>query len=560
MSSEHDKLLPNSSMSAVERIKQNSDYLRGTLSQSLATPLTRALAPDDTQLCKFHGFYQQDDRDQRARRLAQRLEPLFSFMLRICVPGGVMSTDQWLALDQLADKYGDGGLRITTRQAVQLHGVIKSELRSAICDINRLALSTLAACGDVNRNVMAVPLLDSPRVEQQVRAFVSELSRALAPQTRAYHELWIDQVDHAQSGPSGDQEPLYGPTYLPRKFKCGVTVPPHNDVDIATQDLGFVGIAEHDELVGFNVLVGGGMGRSHGDDSTFARLASSLGFVERGRAVEVAKAVLLAQRDLGNRSQRHQARLKYTLARLGVDRFRSEVEARQGFRLGPLRPVSLGSTGDPYGWFDRGGYRHLALHIPSGRVRDTDEKKLRSALVELMKVHEGELRLTGNQNLLLTQVTPASEPALRELLNRHQLLTRRSGLRLSALACVALPTCSLAMAEAERYLPQLLQILEEKLRAHGLWDERISLRITGCPNGCARPYAAEIGLVGRASGLYELYLGGNREGTRLAECVERNIREEALVELLDDLFAKFSKHRQAGEGFGEFWHRQAQRS
>jgi len=560
MSSEHGKPPEASDQSAVERIKQGSNYLRGTLKESLKAPLTRALAPDDTQLCKFHGFYQQDDRDQRAERLAQRLEPLFSFMLRICVPGGVLHPVQWLALGELADRYGDGGLRITTRQAVQLHGVIKGDLRSAISEINALSLTTLAACGDVNRNVMGVPLLDSPKVEAQVRAFVVELSRVLAPQTRAYHELWIDGADHAETETSQDREPLYGSTYLPRKFKCAVTIPPDNDVDIYTQDLGFVGVVEDDALVGFDILVGGGMGRSHGDDSTFARLATPLGFVERERAIEVAKAVLLAQRDLGNRSQRHQARLKYTLERLGVERFRAEVEARQGFAFLPLRPFFLKSTLDPYGWFDRGGHRHLALYVPSGRVRDTSEGKLRSALEELMRVHEGELRLTGNQNLLLTRVTPTTEPSLRELLERHRLLGRRTGLRLSALSCVALPTCSLAMAEAERYLPRLLELLEAKLRAHGLEEERIVLRMTGCPNGCARPYAAEIGLVGRAPGLYELYLGGNREGTRLAECVERNIREEGLVELLDQLFARFRSERQAGEGLGDFWHRQVRLS
>jgi sulfite reductase (NADPH) hemoprotein beta-component len=539
--------------SPVEGIKARSRYLRGTFVESLADPATGALRPDDAQLSKFHGFYQQDDRDERAARQRQKLEPLYAFMLRICVPGGVLTPAQWLALDDLAERYGDGGLRITTRQAVQLHGVIKRDLRPTIAAIHQAMLSTLAACGDVNRNVMGTPLADSPRLTATLERVVRELSVALAPRTRAYHELWLDGEKVAAEAPPSDEEPLYGPTYLPRKFKCAVALPPDNDVDVYTQDLGLVAIADGEELLGFDVLVGGGMGRSHGDDSTYPRLASALGFCPTARVVEVARAVLLAQRDLGNRAERHHARLKYTVDRLGLDAFRREVEARQGFAFAPPRPFVLHSTLDRVGFFERGGQMHLQLYLPCGRVRDTP---LRTALRELARVHQGELRLTPNQHLLLTHIAPKTRPALDAIVARYQLLPQRSGLRLSSLACVALPTCGQAMAEAERYLPDLLSRLEGKLAELGLADEPIVLRMTGCPNGCARPYAAEIGLVGRAPGLYELYLGGSRRGDRLARRVAHNLDEAAIVAQLGALFARWRQERRPDEALGDFCVRQ----
>lgn len=549
-----DKLLqaPQLLPSAVEGIKQRSRFLRGTLEQSLADPLTGALNADDAQLSKFHGFYQQDDRDLRAERQAQKLEPLHSFMLRVCVPGGVLSTKQWLVLDDLAQRYGDGGLRITTRQAIQLHGVVKRDLKSTIAAINRAMLSTIAACGDVNRNVMGAPLTDSAKLTESVRRKVRELSAALAPCTRAYHEIWLDGEKQSNLEAPVDEEPLYGPTYLPRKFKCAIIVPPDNDVDIYTQDLGFIAIVQGDELLGFNVLAGGGMGRAHGDESTYARLGSMLGYCTADQAIEVAKAVLTAQRDLGNRGERHHARLKYTIDRVGLDAFRADVERRMGFVFEPERPFSLASTLDRRGWFERAGQDHLQIYLPSGRVRDTAEQRIRAAMRELAAVHTGELRLTGNQNLILANVERSTREQIDAIVQQYGLLAPRTGLRLAALACVALPTCGLAMAEAERYLPSLLTLLEQKLDTLGLKDEPIVMRMTGCPNGCARPYNAELALVGRAPGLYDLHLGGARSGARLAKLVATNLNEQAIVERLSALFEQFARQRVPNEGFGDF--------
>ncbi|HMA94363.1 MAG TPA: NADPH-dependent assimilatory sulfite reductase hemoprotein subunit [Polyangiaceae bacterium] len=538
--------------SATEGIKSRSRFLRGTLLESLADPLTGALRPDDTQLSKFHGFYQQDDRDIRAERTRQKLEPLYSFMLRICVPGGVIEPRQWLQLDEIAESHGDGGLRVTTRQSVQLHGVLKGSLKPTIASVNRALLSTLAACGDVNRNVMGAPLADSIVLTETLQDIVRQLSRALAPQTRAYHELWLDGVPVPQEQPDINEEPLYGPTYLPRKFKVGVIVPPDNDVDIYTQDLGLVAVANGDELLGFNVLVGGGMGRAHGDESTYPRLGSMLGFVPTDRILDVARAVLAAQRDLGNRSERHHARLKYTIDRLGVEAFRREVETRMGFGFGPERPFVLTSTLDQTGWFRKAQQDHLHIYLPSGRVRDTDAQKLRSAIRELAQVHEGHFRLTGNQNLIVSNVSAHTKAAIDAIVQKYGLLPRRSGLRLAALACVALPTCGLAMAEAERYLPSLVGLLETKLESLGLTDEPIVMRMTGCPNGCARPYNAEVAFVGRAPGLYDLHLGGNRAGTRLARVAATNLNQDAILERMGSLFQRYASERTASEGFGDF--------
>jgi sulfite reductase (NADPH) hemoprotein beta-component len=521
----------------------------------LADRLTFGLRPDDIQLSKFHGFYQQDDRDLRAERQQQKLEPLYSFMLRVCVPGGVLTPAQWLALDELADRYGDHGLRVTTRQAVQLHGVIKFDLQPTIASIHASMLSTLAACGDVNRNVMGAPLSDSPALTAAVQDVARALSRALAPQTRAYHELWIDGERVQPEPPPTNEEPLYGPTYLPRKFKCAIAIPPDNDVDVYTQDLGLVAVADGDRLLGFNVLVGGGMGRAHGDPSTFASLAAPLGFCTVDRVVDVAKAVLTAQRDLGNRGERHHARLKYTIARVGLTAFRDEVERRQGFVFQPERPVTLASNLDRQGWFRRAGQEHLQLFLPSGRVRDDGRTNLRTALRKLAHVHQGDIRLTGNQNLILTNVAPHTRAAIQAIVDEHALLAPRSALRLGALSCVALPTCSLAMAEAERYLPSLLTLLEAKLTALGLGQEPIVLRMTGCPNGCARPYNAEIALVGRAPGIYDLHLGGNRAGTRLNTLVVKNLDEAEIVNRLHTLFERFARDRQPNEALGDFCHR-----
>jgi len=526
--------------------------------------LTLALRPDDTQLSKFHGFYQQDDRDQRAERQQQQLEPLHSFMLRVCIPGGVLQPAQWLALDRLAEQYGDGGLRATTRQAVQLHGVVRGALKPTIAAIDAAVLSTLAGCGDVNRNVMCTPVANSARLLEQLEATARRLSRALSPRTAAYRELWLDgkPAATAEAEPTpvpealrskSPEEPLYGDTYLPRKFKIGIALPPSNDVDVYTQDLGLIAITEGERLLGFNVLVGGGMGRSHGDATTYPLLAQSLGFVTEPRLLTTAMAVLTAQRDLGDRTDRRHSRLKYTVERVGVAAFRAEVERRQGYAFDPERPFTFTSTSDRFGWFHAADTEHLLVPLPSGRVRDTEASALRTALRELALVHRGTLRLTPNQNLLFSNVHTETRAKLEELVTRFRLLPPRSAVHLRALSCVALPTCGLAMAEAERYLPRLLQRLEAELEPLGLHDEPLVLRMTGCPNGCARPYAAEIALVGKALGLYDLYLGGRHDGSRLARLVAHTLDEEGVLGHLRPLFSDFSRLREPGESFGDFW-------
>jgi sulfite reductase (NADPH) hemoprotein beta-component len=544
-------------LSAVEHIKQRSNYLRGTLAESLADPATGALAEDDTQLSKFHGFYQQDDRDVRAERTRRKLEPAYSFMVRVRVPGGIATPGQWLALDSLATAHGNGTLRLTTRQAFQFHGVVKSGLKETIRGINDCLLSTIAACGDVNRNIMCAPVAETSQVHEAAYRMALALSELLEPRTRAYHEIWLDgkRVEG-----SADREPIYGDTYLPRKFKIAIAIPPSNDVDVFAHDLGFVAIERNGELAGFNVLVGGGMGATHGEPDTYPRVADVIGFctVEQTRAV--AEQVVALQRDYGNRSNRKRARLKYTIDDRGLEWFREALFERLGFSLASPEPFEFESRGDRFGWQrDRHGRWQLTLFIPEGRIRDTAQHRVLSGLREIARIHTGDFRLTPNQNLMVSGVADIERPAIEKLLDEFgvQSLQGGSPLRQQALACVALPTCGLAMAEAERYLPELTAEIESLLERHGLLDEHISLRVTGCPNGCARPYLAEIALVGKAPGRYNLFLGGDAHGRRMNRLAEENIDEARILAVLDRLFAQFAAERDAGESFGDFATRSA---
>jgi sulfite reductase (NADPH) hemoprotein beta-component len=538
-------------LAEVEHIKARSRHLRGTLVESLADPLTGAIAPADTQLIKFHGSYQQDDRDIREERRLQKLEPAYSFMIRTRLPGGVCTPTQWLALDELALTQANGTLRLTTRQAFQFHGVIKGELKSTIAGINATLLDTLAACGDVNRNVMCNPNPVDSRAHEVVQQWTVRLSEHLLPKTRAYHEIWLDEEKVA----GGEEEPLYGSTYLPRKFKAAVVVPPLNDVDVFSQDLGFIAILEAGELVGFNVTVGGGMGATHGDNATFPRLADVVGFIPPERMLAVAEQVVKVQRDFGDRTNRKHARLKYTIEDRGIAWFVGELEQRLGFKLEPARPFAFEHNGDRFGWLQgHDGKWNLTLFIESGRVADREEQRHLTGLREIARLHKGDFRLTPNQNLIIAGITPEDRPAIESLVEAHGLagFQRASPLRRNALACVALPTCALAMAEAERYLPDLVSLLDARLAAHGLAKDNILLRITGCPNGCARPYLAEIALVGKAPGRYNLFLGGDLRGQRLNRLYRENIDEAGILEALEPLFAAYAKDRQPGEGFGDF--------
>jgi sulfite reductase (NADPH) hemoprotein beta-component len=541
------------SLSDVERIKAASRHLRGTLRESLANPVTGALADDDTQLSKFHGIYQQDDRDQRSERKRQRLEPAYSFMIRARVPGGLCSTAQWLNMDRIARDMANGSIRLTTRQAFQLHGVIKTNLKSSIARINSAMMDTLAACGDVNRNVMAPTIHELSSVHAEVHQHAAALSAHLTPRTSAYHEIWLD--GEKLSDESDKVEPIYGDTYLPRKFKAAFVVPPQNDTDIFAQDLGFIAIVEQGKLVGYNVTVGGGMGMSHGEEATYPRLADVLGFCGVDDFIAVAEAVVTTQRDHGDRSNRKHARLKYTIDDRGLDWFREQVVTRSAVNITAARRFAFAGNGDIYGWQkDDSGQLHYTLFVQNGRINDVGERRLMSGLREIARVHHGEFRLTPNQNLAISNISASDKPRIVALLEEFKIenTLQASPLRLNSMACVAFPTCGLAMAESERYLPSLIDKLEEELAKAGLAEDPITIRMTGCPNGCARPYIAEIGLVGKGPGTYNLYLGAGFAGDRLGCLYRDNIAEPEILEVLRPLFVRYAEDRQTDERFGDF--------
>jgi len=543
----------NAPLSPVELIKSASRRLRGTLVESLADPVTGAIAEADTQLIKFHGSYQQDDRDLREERRVAKLEPAYSFMIRTRLPGGVVAPQQWLQLDAIATSYANSTLRLTTRQAFQFHGVIKRELKATLHAINASLVDTIAACGDVNRNVLvsANPLLSSAHAA--VYAHAQTLSEHLLPATRAYYEIWLDEEKVAGSGE--EIEPVYGSTYLPRKFKIAFAVPPTNDVDVFANDLGFIAVIDNGELVGFNVSAGGGLGVTHGEPNTYPRLADVLGFVAPDQLIAVTDAVVTTQRDFGSRAERKRARLKYTIDERGPAWFRSELERRMGFAFAPAREFRFDHNGDRFGYTQgEDGRAHLTLRIEAGRIADRPGAPHLKGLREIAKVHRGEFRLTPNQNLIIANIAPTARAQIDALVKAHGLdgYARATPVRLHALACVALPTCPLAMAEAERYLPQLLGKIEARLERHGLRDAPISLRISGCPNGCSRPYLGEIALVGKAPGRYNLMLGADAHGQRLNVLYRENIDESEILDALDPLFARYAAERDGSEGFGDF--------
>lgn len=539
-------------LSELERIKAASRQLRGTIAEGLADPTTGAISEPDTKLLKFHGSYQQDNRDLREERRKQKLEPLYAFMLRARLPGGVVTPAQWLVFDQLAQDFASSGLRITTRQTFQLHGILKGNLKPTIAAINGAMASTIAACGDVLRNVVATSLPEQSALHAEAHAWVAKLSQELAPQTTAYHELWLDGEKLVGEAPV---EPLYGKTYLPRKFKIGLAIPPQNDIDVFAQDLGLIAIAEGGRLAGFNIAVGGGMGASHGDPTTYPRLAEVIGFVDATQLRATAEQVICIQRDWGDRSQRQHARLKYTLDRRGTDAFKAELEQRLGFALQPARKFLFTDNGDRYGW-TRGqdGRWHLTLHIESGRLLDRGEQRLQTGLRELALLHTGDFRMTCNQNVIVANVAEGDRTRIDDIVEAHGLdgYRQQSGIRRHAIACVALPTCGLAMAESERYLPDILEKLEARLAHHGLTEAPILLRLSGCPNGCSRPYLGEIALVGRAVGRYDLRLGADFSGARLNRAYRENVTEPEILAALEPLFAAYAAGRAGDEGFGDF--------
>ncbi len=539
-------------LTEVEHIKARSRHLRGTIAEGLQDRTTGALSADDTQLTKFHGFYQQDDRDLRDERRHQKLEPLYSFMLRARVPGGVITAAQWKAIDAIARELTGGGLRLTTRQTFQYHGILKHNIKPLIQGINQAMIDSIAACGDVNRNVLCNTNPVESALHKQVYDDAVALSTHLLPHTRAYHEIWLDEEKVANF--EEEREPIYGDTYLPRKFKIAVAVPPHNDVDVNGNDLSFVAIVENGELQGYDVLAGGGMGNTHGETDTYPQIAKNLGFVKPADICAVAEAIVTTQRDFGDRTNRKHARLKYTIDDLGVETFKKHVEERSGLVFAEAAPYEFTMHSDRYGWTENAdGTWNLTLYIEQGRIIDHEGgPQMLQGLLKIADLHGGDFRMTATQNLIVARVDASRKTEIEALARAHGLLREVSVLRQNSMACVALPTCTLAMAEAERYLPDLITKLEGIVDRNGLSNQPIVIRMTGCPNGCARPFLAEIAFVGKGPGKYNLLLGGDGKGTRLNKLYRENIGEEEILATLEPLIAQYAQERNAGEGFGDY--------
>ncbi|WP_028117823.1 assimilatory sulfite reductase (NADPH) hemoprotein subunit [Ferrimonas senticii] len=551
-----------------ERIKGQSQQLRGTIASDLTDPVSGGFTSDNFQLIRFHGMYQQDDRDIRAERAEQKLEPLHTVMLRARLPGGVITPKQWLAIDDFAKHSSHAGsIRLTTRQTFQFHGVLKRDIKTMHQMLNRIGIDSIATAGDVNRNVLCTSNPEQSELHSQAYEWAKKISEHLLPHTRAYAEIWLDgekiestESDRATTAEASgaEVEPILGQTYLPRKFKTTVVVPPHNDVDLHANDLNFVAIAGSGEqagqLVGFNVLVGGGLAMTHGDQATYPRTADNLGFVPLKHTLAVAAAVVSTQRDLGNRVNRKNAKTKYTIDRIGLAVFKQEVERRAEVTFAAAAPFELTHRGDAFGWTAGiDGKHNLTLFIENGRVFDFVDKPLKTGMAAIAQIHKGEFRLTANQNLIVAGVAERDKAVIEQLARQHGLINdSHSNQRKSAMACVSLPTCPLAMAEAERVLPSYVDRLEALLAKHQVPEEAIIFRITGCPNGCGRAMLAEVGLVGKGPGKYNLHLGGNHNGSRIPKLYRGNLDEQALFAELDSLIGRWVAERQPEERFGDF--------
>ncbi|MBE2203298.1 MAG: NADPH-dependent assimilatory sulfite reductase hemoprotein subunit [Chthoniobacterales bacterium] len=536
-----------------ESLKGESRFLRGKIAEDLADTSTAGISEDSTKLAKFHGMYMQDDRDLRMALKKAGKEKAFAFMVRIRLPGGRATAAQWLVLDRLAEELASPSLRITTRQTIQFHGVVKGNVKALVKGLRSVLLDSISACGDVNRNVMAPPNPERSPLHQMAYEAACEWSRYALPKTTAYYEIYLD--GELVDGGEQTSEPMYGPTYLPRKFKVGFAVPPSNDVDIFSHDLGFIVIGENGKLAGYNVTAGGGQGMSHGNVKTFPRLGDLLGFIPADKINEVARAVLETQRDFGDRTDRKHARLKYTIEDRGVAWFKGEVEKRSGVAFAPARPFEFTTISDPVGWQEcADGTWFYGLHVLSGRVKDAPGYPIKTALREIAGIHTGDFRLTPSQNFTISGVSPGQKPVIEAILAKHGITdgAHHTGLRLNALSCVALPTCGLALAESERVLPEILAKFETVLEEAGLRDDAISIRVTGCPNGCARPYLGEIALIGKAPNKYAVYLGANHVGTRLNRLVAPSLPIDGAVALLTPIIKRYALERDPGEGFGDF--------
>jgi sulfite reductase (NADPH) hemoprotein beta-component len=541
-------------LSAVEKIKVASDALRGTLKESLQDELTGAVREMDHALVKFHGMYEQDDRDLREERAAQKLDKLYSFMIRLRIPGGFITPEQWITAHHVAGKYTTGVIKITTRQTIQLHGILKRHIKPTLKDFNTVGLDSIAACGDVNRNVIASSHPSISPLHAHIHGYARMISETLLPKTRAFYEVWLDEEVLADK--KLEEDPLYQDRYLPRKFKVAIAIPPNNDVDVFANDVALIAIIENEKLLGFNVGIGGGLGATHGNPATYPRLATVIGFVPEEKLIETVYQIATVQRDNGNRSDRKLSRLKYTVDNMGVDVFKAELEKRLGFRLEPARPYAFTERRDHFGWEQsKDGKWHYTIFVENGRVTDDEKLALKTALLKIAETGKANFRFTTNQNLTLGDISKKDKEEVEAILNEFNIIAhteKAGGMRRNAVACVAFNTCPLALAEAQRYLPTLISKIEPLLTKHHLQDDEISIRMTGCPNGCGRSTLAEIGFIGTAYGRYNLQLGGDRLGERLNKKYKENIDEQTILSELDGLFARYSANRNQGETFGDF--------
>ncbi|MDR6547912.1 sulfite reductase (NADPH) hemoprotein beta-component [Chryseobacterium rhizosphaerae] len=548
-------------LSPVERIKTGSNGLRGTLKESLSDDFTGAIREDDQTLIKFHGMYQQDDRDRREERVSKKLEWLYSYMIRLRLPGGFLTSDQWIGLNETAEDHSTGTIKITTRQTIQLHGILKSHLKPTIQSFNLQHLDSIAACGDVNRNVTCTANPSESPLHQEAYELAGKISEMCLPKTQSYYDIWID--DELIVDRKAEEDPLYQDRYLPRKLKIGIAVPPNNDVDVFINDIALIAIIENNTIVGYNIAAGGGLGATHGNEATYARLASVLGFVDtEEKVLQAVYEIITVQRDFGNRSDRKLSRLKYTIDKLGIDQYRSEVEKRTGFSFEPAREFKFEQRKDRYGWIqNHEGKWFYTLFVEHGRVLDTQEYPLKSGLLKIAQTGKLNFRFSCNQNLILADINEKDKIEIESLLREYGIsdyTDQASALRKNSVACVALNTCSLALAEAQRYLPSLVTKIEPILERHGLLQEDITIRMTGCPNGCGRSPNAEIGFVGTAYGKYNLHIGGDRLGMRLNTKFKENIGEEEILTTLDELFGIYVNKRHTEETFGDFSYRYLQ--
>lgn len=541
-----------------ERLKAESNFLRGTILEDLENPLTGGFTGDNFQLIRFHGMYEQDDRDIRAERLEQKLEPLKFMLLRCRLPGGIIKPYQWIEIDKFAREHTYyQSIRLTNRQTFQYHGVPKGKLQPMHRLLHSLGLDSIATAADMNRNVLCTSNPVESALHQQVYEFAKQISEHLLPRSRGYFDVWIDgkKVQSSDDLLPPEEEPILGKTFLPRKFKTAVAIPPVNDVDIYGNDMNFVAIQdENGQLCGFNVLAGGGLSLEHGNTNTYPNVSLELGYVPLEKTLAAAESVVMTQRDFGNRSDRKNARTRYTIQRLGLDRFREEVEKRMGCRFEPTRPFTFTERGDRIGWTKGIDLRwHLTLFIESGRITDQSDKPLMTGMLEIAKVHKGDFRITANQNIIIANVAEEDKAQIEAIARQYGLISDKvSRLRENAMSCVSFPTCPLAMAEAERILPTFIDELDKVMEKHHVADEFIVTRITGCPNGCGRAMLSEIGLVGKAVGRYNLHLGGDREGLRIPRLYKENITLPEIVSELDQLIGRWANEREAEEGFGDF--------